>query len=256
MSSLDDQLRRREAESQRAFFRVLAGGSEGGRLLELGDVQANVCPARPVSSIFNSIVYRTPEALEDALPELSQRYAEAGVEAWTVWVPPWDERAPSILEVAGYLHDASPMLMAAPIEELDLEPRTDLDLHPDPSWELLGRLNTLAWGYGPERAMEVGIGGVEDPATRLYSARLDGEPVAILGARVHEGDCYFIFVATVPAAKGRGLASELMRLALREALGRGATTTTLEASPAGEPVYDRLGFRSLGRYGMWERRSA
>lgn len=35
----------------------------------------------------------------------------------------------------------------------------------------------------------------------------------------------------------------------------GAETTTLEGSAMGEPVYARLGYCSLGRLQMWERRT-
>jgi hypothetical protein len=45
-----------------------------------------------------------------------------------------------------------------------------------------------------------------------------------------------------------------MRTALREARERGCTTTCLEATARGEPVYARLGYRPLGRLGMWELR--
>jgi ribosomal protein S18 acetylase RimI-like enzyme len=61
-------------------------------------------------------------------------------------------------------------------------------------------------------------------------------------------------VATRPEARRRGLAGELLRLALREAAARGLKTTTLEATAAGAPVYSRLGYRDLGELQMWERR--
>ena len=67
----------------------------------------------------------------------------------------------------------------------------------------------------------------------------------------------FCLVATVPEFRGRGLCSELMRPALRSARETdGCTTTTLEGSPMGEPVYDRMGYRSLGRFGLWEKRQS
>jgi hypothetical protein len=45
-----------------------------------------------------------------------------------------------------------------------------------------------------------------------------------------------------------------MRRALVDARERGCTTTTLQATQMGQPVYSRLGYRDYGRVQMWERR--
>ena len=63
-------------------------------------------------------------------------------------------------------------------------------------------------------------------------------------------------MGTLEAARGRGLATSLMRRALADARERGCTTTTLVATKMGHPVYARLGYRDLGRVQMWERRRA
>jgi hypothetical protein len=47
-----------------------------------------------------------------------------------------------------------------------------------------------------------------------------------------------------------------MTSVLRQALEAGARTTSLEASALGEPVYVRMGYRTIGRMTMWERRRA
>ena len=87
-----------------------------------------------------------------------------------------------------------------------------------------------------------------------YAAIVDGEPVACTVALDHAGDCCITFVATLPQARGRGLATELMTRALVDARERGCTSTSLQATKAGEPIYARLGYRSLGPLQMWERR--
>ncbi len=45
-----------------------------------------------------------------------------------------------------------------------------------------------------------------------------------------------------------------MRTALRDARDAGVTTTSLEGSPMGEPVYAALGYETLGRLALYERR--
>ena len=52
--------------------------------------------------------------------------------------------------------------------------------------------------------------------------------------------------ATLPEARGRGLATALMRQALLDAGERGCVTTSLQATAMGRPVYARMGYRDLG----------
>jgi hypothetical protein len=42
--------------------------------------------------------------------------------------------------------------------------------------------------------------------------------------------------------------------ALCDARERGCTTTSLQATARGKPVYERLGYRDIGAVHMWERR--
>jgi hypothetical protein len=46
----------------------------------------------------------------------------------------------------------------------------------------------------------------------------------------------------------------VIRAALRNAKQRGRTSTTLWASAMGAPVYERLGYRTLGHLHLWELR--
>jgi ribosomal protein S18 acetylase RimI-like enzyme len=248
------ELEARQARSQRGFYRALGGGSPGARLAELDGVQATCVPARPWFSIFNSVFYDRVEALRDSLAELESLYREAGVEAWCVWVPPGDDAGAALLAASGFARDSTPLRMAAPIAELDLEPRLPVQLVNEPSWQVVARCNDRAHGVLPDWSMAAVFSTMDDPCSSLHALEEGGEIVAALIAREHEGDCYFWFVATVPEAQRRGLGTELMRHALREARARGAKTTSLESTAAGEQLYAKLGYRPLGRYEMWEHR--
>ncbi len=87
-----------------------------------------------------------------------------------------------------------------------------------------------------------------------YVARLDGTPAAFVVVFDNDSDCVFWYAATSKPSRGRGLCSGLLHHALVEARERGCVTSTCQATPAGEPVYERLGFRSLGGLHFWERR--
>jgi ribosomal protein S18 acetylase RimI-like enzyme len=250
------ELIQRQATSQRSFYRTVASSSAGARLVELDDVQATIVPVRPGFSFFNSVFYEDPRALERALPALALQYARAGVAAWTVWVRPGDADTSRALEAAGHVRDSAPLLMAAPIAVMDLEQGREIRLVDEPSWGDVARCNDRAYGIVEPFSMAAVFEQAEDSASHLYAVGRDGDLLSALLAREHDGDCYLWFVATVPQAQGRGLASALVRHALREASARGCTTTTLESTTAGERVYGRLGYRSFGRYELWERRAA
>jgi len=91
---------------------------------------------------------------------------------------------------------------------------------------------------------------------RLAVARRDDQMLACAAALVHDGNAEVVFVATLPDARRQGLAAECMRTVLRAAAMDGCTTSTLEATAAGEPVYAAMGYRSYGRYRMMEARPA
>lgn len=245
----------RQQQSQRAFYRALASGSPEAALLEFEGVQATVVPVRGWFSIFNSAFYRDRPDLEGAYPSLAADYG-AAVKAWTVWVPPGEARAAAFLQSQGHVLDSTPMLFAASIDSLDLEQRRQLDLDPAPTWDSVAAVNDRAHGVLEEWSMGAIFQTMSDPASRLHIAREDGAPAAALIAREYQGDCYFWFVATVPEARRRGIASELMRHAVRDAAGRGCTTSSLESSKVAEPMYQGLGYLPLGRYEMWELRTA
>ena len=92
-----------------------------------------------------------------------------------------------------------------------------------------------------------------EPREGLYAYAAG--PGACLMTVDREDDCSIWLVATVPSARGQGLASALMAHALADAKERGCTTSTLQATDRGRPVYERLGYRSLGEIQMWERRA-
>lgn len=254
----DATLTERRRGSQMAFYRALGSAVRGSHWRQVRDgVQATVVPATPERSLPNSVLYTAAEAVLDAHGEIAELYAAAGVHAWTVWVMPGDEGLAAGLEARGHALDGTPAIMAAAMREIDLadDGVRELDLDPAPDWEVLGALNDRAYGL-PEATFAPALAGIDDPALRAFVARLDGAPVAGLATLDGpDGDCALELVATLPEARGRGLASRLVRHALREARDRGCDSVTLEGSKMGEPVYTRLGYRTLGRMRMYELRS-
>ena len=232
-------LAERRLRTQQSFYRLFPGRSPAD------GVYASVVPAAPGRSLFNAVTYAEASAVSALLPSLAGMYEEAGVYAWTVWVLPGDAELAAELAAAGHRLDATPEAMGAELEELALD---GPGVGEPGGWDDLVASNAAAYGVPASGLEAMRLAG---DGARLYSA--DGGAV-VLAIHEHDGDAGVTFVAARPAARGRGIVAALMRQALRDSAANGCTTTTLEATKLGRPVYERLGYRSLGTLQMWERR--
>jgi GNAT superfamily N-acetyltransferase len=247
------RLHGRMLANMEAFFGFVGDHGPGGRSWRRPGVLAAICPAIPHRSVFNSVVYSDENALVEALDDLASVYDESGVQAWTVWTPARDTVARSALQAAGSVLDATPQAMAAPLVEIDVrDGAAGLD------WERAAESRAMlevledAFGWEIDRGAEV---FADLPAAgHVYVARVEGGAAACVAALDVDGDCGIYNVGTIASARGRGLASGLMRQALLDAGGRGCETTSLQATAMGRPVYRALGYRELGVIEMWERR--
>ena len=234
--------------------RALGSAGQGAHLVERDGVLASVVPVCPERSVINSVYFAEPASLVAAYGELAEAYRAAAIEAWAVWVPQADRESAAFLEARGHVLDGSPTAMGAPLDGITVAPgelAAEVIRTPDPA--LLGRLNDLAYGY--EGSFERALGGMSPDAGHWYLAREGGKPVCGLMIFDHGADAEVDWVATVPEARGRGLARTLLGLALLDARERGRTSTTLIATKLGRPVYERLGYRPLGIVEMWEHRT-
>ena len=196
-------------------WRTLAVGSRGARLVELDGVMAAVVPAIPERSVFNSVLYDRPEQLARVRDELARTYEDAGVRAWTVWVPEHDRDTAELLASAGHVLDAAPLAMGLELAA-SRSPTRRAGL-------VLRRLARRAEA-DQRRRLRVRAGDLRprhrdppDDAWRIYEARLAGEPACVVSTTGVEGDCGVWWVATMPDARGRRLAARLLHVALAEA---------------------------------------
>jgi GNAT superfamily N-acetyltransferase len=240
--------------SMRHFCRLIGRASEGARPLERDGVAAAVVPACPERSVLNSVAYERSAALRDAYDEVAAAYAAIGA-TWTVWVHHGDREAAAFLESRGHVLDAEPAAMGRELDHVARPPAGAL-----PDWTAagsvadVGPLNDRAYSFGTD-SFTRGLAAFPPDAAHVYTAAEDGRPVACLMIVDHERNADVEWVAVVPEARGRGLSGKLLAHALADAAERGAETSTLVATTLGRPVYERLGFRSLGALQMWERRT-
>jgi GNAT superfamily N-acetyltransferase len=91
-----------------------------------------------------------------------------------------------------------------------------------------------------EALASLGLG--DNAPSRHYLGRLDGAPVAITSLMPAAGVAGIYNVATVPEARGRGVATALVAAALAEGQAMGYRIGVLQSSEMGMSVYSRLGF--------------
>ncbi len=237
--------------NQPPLWKLYVEAIDGSDLFTEDDVQAAIIPGSPERSFFNSVFYSDADHLLESLPRLAEIYDEAGVNAWTVWIPANDETAKAGLEAAGHLLDATPRAMGLDLGELNPpDPDPELVFRAEMDMEKVRRINEIAYGYPagdfpPMSPM---------PDTEAYLADLDGETVATVVLWDRGDDIEVTFVATLPEARGRGISGRMLAHALERARGRGKLASTLIATKLGRPVYEKLGYRDAGGLEMWEKR--
>lgn len=215
---------------------------------ERDGVGSLVTEAVPRRSIVNSVVYQRGADVIGTYDWLEARYADT--EAWTVWVPETDRATAEFLESRGHKLDADPAMMVC--ELASFEPPAEL-----PPWQRgtiadVARINDAAYPWRDGSMQRALLGSQFGDNLHIYLT----EDASTLGILDWEGDASVIFVATLPEARGRGLAGGLLAAALAEAHERGNDISTLQATKMGESVYARLGYERFGAIEMWEKRTA
>jgi hypothetical protein len=86
------------------------------------------------------------------------------------------------------------------------------------------------------------------PHIQGFVGYVEGEPVAAAAVYVTHGVAGIGWVGTVGAHRRRRYAEAVTWAAVREGFRRGGTLASLQASPMGRPVYERMGFGTPSEY--------
>jgi GNAT superfamily N-acetyltransferase len=233
-----------------AELQALLGGHAGqGSVVEGDGLVASVVPDAPDSPTLNAAVAVDPDQAPAQLDDLRGRYDQAGVRRWGMWLDGRASSAGQALTDAGMVVTTASPGMGARIADMASteEPPREADL------ETVGRVNDLAYGNYDSR-LERTLKPLPNGILHGYKVDHDGNPAAVALALHHGEDCGISFVATIPKARRKGLASTVMRQVLNEAREHGCTTTTLQATDVGERLYRNLGYRHLCVMQLWELR--
>lgn len=244
---------RRLIASLAQWSRLIDGASEGMHTVEADGYVSTITPVAPHRSVVNDVVYWDAGVLASSYDDVAAEYDRCGIEAWTVWVPDTDRATADMLAARGHKLDADPEAMVLDLDAIERPPEPP-GFDRDADAQAVMRLNDAAYGMPGDFQRALGDMSSAD-GMYVYTAGEDGRPSSCLIAFDHEDDCSVWLVATLPHARGRGLAAALMGQALADGRERGRTTSTLQATDLGRPIYERLGYRSLGEIQMWEKRN-
>lgn len=247
----DDTLRSRLWTAFSRLQSLLGHHSMQGSVLERPGVVASVVPAAPDSPTLNAAVALEPEEAVLALPELAERWEQAGVRRWGLWLDPAARAVVRTLQRQNMGMTASAPGMGAELHDIWLPERNGAV--PPADLATVGRVNDSAYGNMDHR-LERTLTPLPPGILHGYQAALHDQPASVALALHIGADCGISFVATVPAARRRGLATMVMHEALAAAKHEGLTTTTLQATEAGERLYRSLGYKRLCDMQLWERR--
>ena len=87
---------------------------------------------------------------------------------------------------------------------------------------------------------------------RFYIGSVGGEPVAVLEAFAAHGIIGVYAMASVASVRGKGYAAALIINALREGKKAGLRLASLTTVEAGRALYERIGFKPVGRIASYK----
>jgi ribosomal protein S18 acetylase RimI-like enzyme len=233
-----------------AQLQLLLGAHAGpGKTLERDGLVASIVPNAPDSPTLNAAVALEPDRAVEHIDELNRLYKDARVRRWGVWLDASASLAAQALANAGLTVTAASPGMGASLDALAVDPDD-----PEPAdLATVGRVNDQAYGNFDGR-LERTLTPLPNGVLKGYRVDHQGAPASVALALHHNRDCGVSFVATVPKARRQGLATKVMRQALKDAVDSGCTTTTLQATDVGERLYLNLGYERLCVMQLWEGR--
>jgi GNAT superfamily N-acetyltransferase len=244
---MDDRELAQAVHRHLMHFNVVATELEGGATLERdGELFYADDPRFP----FLSGVMRDAEGpgWEETLACAGPWFAERGC-SYIVVLRPGDGDVPS---APALLERYPEMVVTEPIEPPPLAAGAQLRPVGDPAsarayWTVCATAYP-SLGFPGQMFEEMSEALLLDERVTAVVAYLDSAPVAAALALVSDGLGMVAWVATVDEARRTGLGAAVTVAVTNEAFERGARAVHLQASPMGEAVYLRLGYRELFNY--------
>ena len=250
------------ADNLRESFRAIAASRTAGELRELPGV--SIASAGVTFQMFNTAFLSGPVANET---ELKQRirlpvahFNQRGQE-WAYWVcedwieQPARKRSRRWFEHYGLrLSTELPGMIAdgilPPVKSL---PPVDVRrVRSAATWDAFCQIGSVCFHVPLTWFREVFDNSTVWDHFMSYVGYVDEEPVSTTSLVSGAGVLGVYNVATLPGSRRQGIGEAVMRHALADARQRrGVERVILQSTPAGLPLYERMGFRTVSRVAVY-----
>jgi GNAT superfamily N-acetyltransferase len=244
-------------------WRHFAIHSPQGEVVDTQDVY--IASANALWGIMNTAFLPAPVETEAALERsvsAAVRYFAPRKLGWMFavcedWVAPaLRARVPAVFEAHGLKLTMSTMGMVAERLVPPLRPLPSIDVRHATDAQALSHIadiNAVAYATPLEIARQsVVIPVLFQGDSRGYVGYVDGKAVSVVAVIRVDGTAYVGYVATREEHRNRGYAEAVMRHALEDARRVwGMERTVLHATDMGRPVYLRMGYRDVTRFGFY-----
>lgn len=226
---------------------VAATIGHSGKILKNNDV---VCVRSPIpvpnSYINAGFVLHQNESPSVSIAQMKEFFGETK-SPFVLWVPAENKELAKASELAGGILDqvATPdMQISAPIEfasRFEMQVVTDAE-----EFAVCALVCEEGYGFAGMAWLMEQHKMFEAPNVSWVVAWEQGEPVGA-GCAFQDGETAGIYYIATPARSSRrGVATSVTSWLTNQMMKQGATTVALQSSSAGLPVYQRLGFRTMG----------
>ena len=216
------------------------------------------------SPLFNGVMFAQlkPNEVKAAVDSLRARIRQQGAPAFW-WIGPRSQPAHlgSLLEENG-LHlagevPAMALELAGLAERVDLPPGFTIQKVTTKELQAAwARTSAVGAGFSDSATaalarIEASLDETQYQGQQRYLGLLDGVPVATSALTLDADVAGIYAVATVPAARGRGIGRAMTVIPLLEARQLGYRVGVLQSSDMGYPIYRKIGFQEIYRYRLY-----
>lgn len=250
------------AENLRESFRVIAASRAGGENRELRGV--SIASAGATFQMFNSAFLSAPVVTDADLTQrilLADTHFSARGQEWAYWVcEDWlaggvRKRSPQVFERLGMRHSVDLPGMVAERVAPPAYPLPAIQVRrvrQGPARDAFCAIGALCFNVPIAWFTEVFDGDSVWEQFAGYVGYVDEEAVSTAAIVMGGGAMGVYNVATAPGSRRRGYGEAVMRYALADAGNRhGVERALLQSTPAGYKLYQRMGFRTVTKVGVY-----